>query len=562
MNDIGKLVESLGFIEEFIETSAALSTERNVQDLLGKVLVSARKFSNCEAGRLYVFDVTKRHLELRISQWDNRDICDSWYSPQNIAEAEGEHINDPLLYCAVTGLVVVIDDVYQGHSFDLQGFQRHDQINNVKSQSVILVPLRDHKFQSLGVLELVNAKDPFNRRYVSFASLEPIICAFAAQAAVCINNAQLINANDHLIGILKQTNQQLEDENRKLKAQTQAHHNYEIIGDSEPMQKAFALMDKAVNTPVSILLTGETGTGKEVFAKAIHNSSERKNKQFVTQNCAALPEQLLESELFGYKKGAFTGAVSEKMGLLELADGGTLFLDEIGDMPLNLQTKLLRVLQDSEFRPLGSTQAKRVNIRIVAATHRDLLQKIEAGEFREDLYFRLNVFPIQLPPLRQRGTDLKLLLDYFIQKYAAQYRKEVSGVSPAALDLLFHYPFPGNVRELQNVVERGVLLCEHSGAILPEHLSDQIQASAGAQLTPQPRLSYSHKVSIQKDGPYTTLKNVVNAYEIEVIEQHLKANNWNQTRTAETLHIPRRTLIDKMSRYNIKAPLKRKSTHS
>ena len=558
MNDIGKLVKSLSFIEEFVETTTTLATERNVQRLLEKVLSSARNFTNCEGGRVYVLDVTKRELQLRISQWDAFAENTSWYTSCDISQVEAGQINDPLMYCAVTGTVVIIDDVYCYNGFELDAIYAQDRINNARTQSLILVPLRDHDMQTIGVLELLNAKDAYNRRYVSFRSLEPIICAFAAQAAVCINNALLIEANDHLIGILNETNQRLEKENKELKQQAQKASDYKIIGKSEPMQQVFSLMDKALNTSVSILLTGETGTGKEVFAKAIHESSERRNKQFVTQNCAALPEQLLESELFGYKKGAFTGAVGEKIGLFELADGGTLFLDEIGDMPLNLQSKLLRVLQESEIRPLGGTVSKKINVRIVAATHCNLRNKIQEGEFREDLFFRLSVFPIELPALRHRETDLQLLMDHFMKRFSKQYGKAISGIAPSALDMLLKYPFPGNVRELQNVIERAVLLCEESGAILPEHFPDQIHIESASTPFTQARGRETHVVPLLNDQRFSSLKNAVNAYEISVIEQHLKANNWNQTRTAETLQIPRRTLIDKMSRYNIKTPEKRR----
>ena len=558
MNDIGKLVKSLSFIEEFVETTTTLATERNVQNLLSKVLLSARNFTNCDAGRIYVLDVTKRMLQLRITQWESGDLNNQWYQVRDFGQVGAQATNDPLLFCGITGSVVLIDDVYSYNGFDLEYIYQHDQENGVRTQSLILVPLRDHDKQTIGVLELINAKDAYNRRYVSFKSLEPIICAFAAQAAVCINNALLIETNNHLIELLNDTNQRLEEENRLLKERGSRKQDYNIIGRSDSMLKVFSLIEKAMDTGVSILLTGETGTGKEVFARAIHENSVRKSKQFVTQNCAALPEQLLESELFGYKKGAFTGATNEKKGLFELANGGSIFLDEIGDMPINLQSKILRVLQEGEVRPLGATTPVKVDVRVIAATHCNLVEKISQGQFREDLYFRLNVFPITLPALRDRGADVKLLLDHFVTRYKKQYDKKVTGISPAALDVLLKYQFPGNVRELQNAIERAVLLCEHEGSVLVEHLPDAMQIqvkskvslagkAGGTLVTPQP-----------SDPRFSSLKNAVNAYEISVIEQHLQANNWNQTRAAETLQIPRRTLIDKMSRYNIKTPERKK----
>lgn len=558
MNDIGKLVKSLSFIEEFVETTTTLATERNVQNLLSKVLLSARNFTNCEAGRVYVLDVTKRKLQLRISQWDDDEPDSEWYEIRDFGQVGASTASDPLMFCGMTSSVVLIDDVYSYSGFDLEYIYQYDQARATRTQSIILVPLRDHDKQTIGVLELINAKDAYNRRYVSFKSLEPIICAFAAQAAVCINNALLIETNSHLIELLNDTNQRLETENRFLKERSKRTTDYNIIGQSDAMQRVFNLMEKAMDTAVSILLTGETGTGKEVFARAIHENSVRKHKPFVTQNCAALPEQLLESELFGYKKGAFTGATSEKKGLFELANGGSIFLDEIGDMPLNLQSKILRVLQEGEVRPLGATGSVKVNVRVVAATHCNLPEKIVNGEFREDLYFRLNVFPISLPALRERDNDIKLLLDHFVGKYTALYSKKVAGVSPAALDLLLKYRFPGNVRELQNAIERAVLLCEEGGSLLVEHLPEVMHGQTKGRVTVGGRAGGTLITQCQAMQDFSSLKKAVNAYEVSVIEQHLQANNWNQTRAAETLQIPRRTLIDKMSRYNIKTPDKKK----
>lgn len=559
MNDIGRLVRSLSFIEEFVDTITSLATERNVETLLNLVLSSARNFTNCEAGRIYVLDITKRFLELRVSHWQDMAPDVRWYQPRDFSINTNLDIQDPLLYCATTGAVVMIDDVYRYNGFDLEYLYEHDRHQGARTRSLIMVPLRNHDGQTVGILELINARDADNRRHVSFRTLEAIIRAFAAQAAVCINNALLIEQNHQLINLLNDTNQRLETENRRLKARVVRQVDYRIIGSSEPMQRVFDLMDKAVNTAVSVLLTGETGTGKEVFARAIHENSTRQGRLFVTQNCAALPEHLLESELFGYRRGAFSGAVTDKKGLFEMAHGGTLFLDEIGDMPLNLQSKLLRVLQEGEIRPLGGTDSRKVDVRIVAATHCDLAEKITQGAFREDLFFRLAVFPIRLPPLRERAGDLVILLDHFIQRFTRHYHKSVKGMSPSALDLLTRYGFPGNVRELQNVIERAVLLCEDGGALLPEHLSEPLQALE-SRIASGRRGPFS--VHFPAPLPYAqqgaSLKTSVMAYEVAVIEQHLQANNWNQTRAAASLQIPRRTLIDKMSRYNIQPPRRRR----
>ncbi|OUS24955.1 hypothetical protein A9Q99_22925 [Gammaproteobacteria bacterium 45_16_T64] len=547
-----------------------MASLRDTNELLGLVLRSARRFTNSEAGRVYLLDVTKSKLELILSQWDDQRTSSEWYQTRELRSENPSDTSDPLYYGVVTGSTVLIDHVYGHAGLNLDYVFRHDQQHGVRTRSMLVVPLRDHNNQTIGLLELINAKDADDKRYVSFKPLENLVTAFAAQAAVSINNAQLIDANTKLIDILDRDNKVLEEENQRLRNNKKRLHNYSIIGKSKPMTDVFSLMDKAVDSFVTVLLRGETGTGKEIFAKAIHDHGARSNKEFVTQNCAALPEQLLESELFGYKKGAFTGATVEKKGLFDVANGGTLFLDEIGDMPLQLQSKLLRVLQESEIRPLGATSSHKVDVRIIAATHCNLEDKIRKGEFREDLYFRLSVFPIGLPPLRDRGADIKMLVQHFFELYAKQYGKALSGLSPIALDMMLAYRFPGNVRELQNVVERAVLLADDQCAIMPEHLTDQIKSASKGVLSRRNTIGRSTGVNVfgQEDSnvaslvdmasQYSSLKEAVSFYEVAVIKQHLKANNWNQTRAAETLQIPRRTLIDKMNRLSISVPGKKK----
>ncbi len=574
-NELGKLVKTLKFVEEYVETITALATVRDMSELMGQVLHSARRFTNSEAGRVYLLDVTKSRLELTLSQWEDQRTGTEWYQSRELQSDSDMNTSDPLYYAVVTGSAVLIDNVYEYAGLNLDYIFKHDQQHHVKTQSMLVLPLRDHNNQTIGLLELINAKDVDNKRYVSFKPLESLVTAFAAQAAVSINNALLIDTNTKLIDILDRDNRALEEENQRLRDNKKRVHNYAIIGKSRAMTDVFSLMDKAVDSFVTVLLRGETGTGKEIFAKAIHEHGSRSKNEFITQNCAALPEQLLESELFGYKKGAFTGATSEKKGLFDIANGGTLFLDEIGDMPLQLQSKLLRVLQEGEIRALGSTKSHKVDVRIIAATHCDLEEKIKKGEFREDLYFRLSVFPLTLPPLRERGQDVKALVLHFVELYSKQYEKTLTGLSPLALDMMFAYRFPGNVRELQNIIERAVLLADDHGAIMPDHLTEQVRkASQGvlAQCTgigvnlgstsafASARTRGDSKVAslVEVPNQYNSLKEAVSFYEIAVIKQHLKANNWNQTRAAETLQIPRRTLIDKMNRLSISVPGKKK----
>ena len=242
-----------------------------------------------------------------------------------------------------------------------------------------------------------------------------------------------------------------------------------MVGRSKEMHKVYALIRKVADTPANVLILGESGTGKELVARAVHGNSARKDKPFVAINCGGIPENLLESELFGYMKGSFTGAFADQAGLFEFARGGTIFLDEIAELPVILQVKLLRVVQEKTVRRIGGSEDIKVDVRIVSATNQDLQEKVKQGEFREDLYFRLNVIPIHIPPLRKRREDIPLLAQYFIEKYAKEFGKEVKRISTYALELLMRYPFPGNIRELENIIERSVAL-ESSSIILPESL--------------------------------------------------------------------------------------------
>jgi formate hydrogenlyase transcriptional activator len=253
-----------------------------------------------------------------------------------------------------------------------------------------------------------------------------------------------------------------------------------IVGQSSALRQVLQLVETVATSGSTVLLLGETGTGKELIARAIHDRSRRKNRTFIKLNCAAIPTGLLESELFGHERGAFTGAITQKIGRLEVADQGTLFLDEVGDISLELQPKLLRVLQDGEFERLGSTRTKKVDIRLVAATNRDLDRMIEDRQFRSDLYYRLNVFPIRVPPLRERPEDIPLLVRYFSQKYARRMEKRIESIPAAAMRKLIHWHWPGNIRELQNLVERAVILTRSSSLAI----SAPESASSGGNLIP------------------------------------------------------------------------------
>jgi transcriptional regulator with GAF, ATPase, and Fis domain len=259
----------------------------------------------------------------------------------------------------------------------------------------------------------------------------------------------------------KQSEERHQHENVALREEVdQASMFEEIVGTSAALQRVLSLMSKVAPTDASVLITGETGTGKELVARAIHKRSQRSSKPFVSVNCAAIPRDLIASELFGHEKGSFTGAVQRRVGRFEMAQGGTIFLDEVGELPMETQIALLRVLQEHEFERVGGTRSIQTNVRVVAATNRDLRAAIAAGTFRSDLFYRLNVFPIEMPPLRDRREDIPELVEYFIDRCANDMGKNISGINNKSLELLQSYPWPGNIRELENVIERSVIMCE------------------------------------------------------------------------------------------------------
>jgi transcriptional regulator with GAF, ATPase, and Fis domain len=284
--------------------------------------------------------------------------------------------------------------------------------------------------------------------------------------------------------LMEQEKARLEAQNVYLKEEIKGAHNFEeIIGSSSSLKKVLKNVERVAPTDSTVLLLGETGTGKELIARAIHNLSSRKDRVLVKVNCAAIPAGLIESELFGHEKGAFTGALSRKIGRFELADGATIFLDEVGDLPLDLQTKLLRVLQEGEFERLGNPKTIKVDVRVIAATNRDLENAVRDGAFRADLYYRLNVFPIRLPALRERQEDIPLLTKYFAGKYAAKIGKKIDTIPQASIDALSAYAWPGNIRELENVIERAVILSQGSDLDLADWLPKPAAASAPSQGT-------------------------------------------------------------------------------
>jgi formate hydrogenlyase transcriptional activator len=326
----------------------------------------------------------------------------------------------------------------------------------------------------------------------------------------------------------------MESANRPLSSSRSRSHGFdEIIGDSAALRSVLAQVELVAPTDATVLVLGETGTGKELVARGIHNISQRRGRSFVTLNCAAIPFDLLESELFGHERGAFTGAVDQKIGRFEMADGGTLFLDEIGDIPLALQPKLLRVLQEQEFERLGSGRTHRVNVRLVAATHRNLTEMVAKGGFRSDLYYRLNVFPVLLPPLRERREDIEQLIWHFIGIFAGKMRKRVDRIPQGIMDAFTSYAWPGNVRELQNLIERAVIMS--NDGVLPN---------------PVPTSENVMEAAIPTSGTLAESQR-------NVILKTLQAARWHvggSRGAAARLGLKRTTLIGKMKKFGIVRP--------
>jgi len=355
------------------------------------------------------------------------------------------------------------------------------------------------------------------------------LAVLARQMALAIDNARLFQR-------LKTAEARATGENRFLKEKEERQFK-DIIGESAAMRRVLDLVERVRDTRATILVTGETGTGKELVARAIHYRSNRRDKLFVAQNCSALPIDLLESELFGHRKGAFTGADSDKKGLFEMASGGTIFLDEIGETTPVLQAKLLRVLQENEIRPVGATYPRKIDARVVAATNRNLEEEVERGVFREDLFYRLNVFPIHLPPLRERGEDIPLLAEHFLQKFTREFMRPTVHFAPEATLLLQTYPWPGNIRELENEVQRLVIYGVPGDLVLPEHLASRIRSA---------------QTLMDKVGPVKAgLKSMMEEVERWILLDTLRAHDNNKTRAAETLQITREGLHKKLARFGI-----------
>jgi Nif-specific regulatory protein len=416
---------------------------------------------------------------------------------------------------------VIIPDVCCDERFSDTLDIQHDLI----TRSMICVPLKTRK-GPIGVLYTLNKLEgeftPKEARLLEILS---------GTIAIAIENAKLY-------GGIRQYATSLEKENVRLKSEVQNRFNIQgIIGSSAPMRRVFELLNKVIGTPTSVLIQGETGTGKELLAKVIHYSSALKDKPLIAENCGALSENLLESELFGHVKGAFTGAIADKKGLFELADGGTVFLDEIVDMPHAMQTKLLRVLQEYQVRPVGGSHYNQVKFRLITSSNRDLLAEVKKGTFRDDLYYRVQVFPIKLPPLRERKEDIPILAAHFLEKFAEKLNQPVARLTPWALDLLVQFDWPGNVRELENEIERALTLAGGDREIQAGYLSEKITGTGEQDATTQVKGMDLHDATER--------------LERQMVTRALHDTDGNRSKAARILGLTRQGLINKVARYKI-----------
>ncbi|MEW6078276.1 MAG: sigma 54-interacting transcriptional regulator [Thermodesulfobacteriota bacterium] len=385
--------------------------------------------------------------------------------------------------------------------------------------SFICVPIKKGR-QIVGALSVDKPYDP-GYSLTEGSRLLSVVATMIAQHVVNLEN-------------IRADRERLEDENKRLQDELERKYSFtSIIGNSNKMREVYQMVSRVCRSNATVILRGESGTGKELVANAIHYNSDRADRPFVKVNCAAIPENLLESELFGHEKGAFTGAVRQTQGKFEVAHKGTLFLDEIGSMNLDAQAKVLRVLQEKEFERVGSHRTIKTDVRVIAATNKNLEAAVEEGTFRADLYYRLCVFPVYLPPLRERKTDVSLLAEYFLEKYATENKKKIKRLSTPAIDMLMSYHWPGNVRELENCIERAVLLCD-GGVIHSYHLPPTLQTGEQSNTLPN-----------------RTLEEAIATVEQELLIDALKNTRGNVLRAAEMLGTTVRKFSYKAQRYNI-----------
>ena len=482
-----------------VEASVSINARRSLDEVLHAVMVSANRVFRAEGSSVVLLEPERQELVFRAATGEKSELLRDVRLPYGKGIVGWVIAHDEAL---------VIPDVSQDPRF----YSQVDERTKFRTQSVICVPMRI-KGRVVGALELVNP----DRQLLHDEFIVSVVEAYASLAAVAIENARLYD--------------RLQLENQGYRRVLKGGETV-IVGDSPAIRAVLEVIERVAPAVTTVLILGESGTGKELVAKRIHELSPRRDAPFIAVHCAALPESLLESELFGHEKGAFTGASSRKLGRFELAHGGTIFLDEIGELSPAIQAKLLRLLQFKEFERVGGTQTLHADVRILAATNRDLRREVEKGHFREDLYYRLNVVPITVPPLRERREDIPLLAEFFVQRFSRRLGIPTLGVSAEALQILSRYHWPGNVRELENVIERAMVLFRPNW-IEPEHLP--------------PELRQGEFGSVETDSDLPPLWQV----ERRMILRALEDTGWNQSAAARQLGISRSRLRYRIKKFRV-----------
>jgi Nif-specific regulatory protein len=495
-------------LSTLLEVSQALSGTLNLKASLHRVLEILARHHGAERG---IVSVLQQDGAVRVEAADG--IGDA---PHPVTYRVGEGITGRVVQ---SGKAIVVPRVSREPAF-LHRAARRPELPR-QELSFVCVPILLNR-RPVGALA-IDLKFKPDRNFERHTKFLGIVASMIGQAI-------------KIHRLIEEDKRRLVDENTHLRQELRERYGFaNLVGSSGPLRQIFEQVTQVAGTSTTVLIRGESGTGKELIAHAIHYSSLRAKKPFVKVSCAALPDSLIESELFGYEKGAFTGAEARKKGRFELADGGTLFLDEIGDINLATQVKLLRVLQEREFERVGGTETIKSNVRLVAATNKDLEKAIAAGTFREALYYRLNVFTIFIPPLRERKSDLLLLVDHFLEKFAREHSRSIKRISTPAIDMLASYHWPGNVRELENTLERAVLMCDGE-VIHGHHLPPSLQtAEASGTVT------------------RVALGDAVSAYEKDLIQDALKTTRGNRAKAARLLDTTERIINYKVRRYGIDA---------
>jgi len=481
------------------EISTWVSSVLDLDQLLELIIDTATRMMEAKASSLLLLDKKSKRLSFKVATGEKGEEVRQF--ELKLGEGFAGHV-------AKTGEPLLIPDVRK----DQRWYRRISDYTGFDTQSIACVPMKLDD-EIIGVVEIIDKLDGTPIRDEDMK----ILNAFAELASMAISNARKIN--------------QVKQENKDLREELGSR--YQIIGESRSLQKVLSDAFKVANSKTTTLILGESGTGKELLARLIHQSGTRKNQPMIVLNCAALPEGLLEAELFGYEKGAFTGAAARKIGRFEMADGGTLFLDEIGEMSTGMQAKLLQVLQEGVFYRVGGLEPLTVDVRIISATNRDIEKEVQDGTFREDLYYRLNVVKIQMPPLRQRKEDIHLLADHFLNMFRQESGYPNLLISKAAMEKITEYDWPGNVRELKNAMERAVVM-GNGHEILPEDF---------------PIFSRKPMESGLRVG--LTLKDAIDQFKMDFIEMTLKHTNGNRSEAARLMDIQRTYLSRLIAQYQL-----------